>query len=159
LADDCLSLMLGSMEARRQASRPATYFMTAGWLRHENNLVTSYHRTVERYGRAKADRLNRLLLRHYRRIGLVSTGCYDLADVAERVKPLSEGLDLVVEPLDADPDWLRTLLTGPYDDPERFLVVAPGSLITFDDWCPLLMGGPVELPPPGADPAGLPAAV
>jgi hypothetical protein len=149
LADDCLSLMLGSMEARRLASKPVTYFLTAGWLRHENSLVTSYDQAVEKYGQRQAERINKLLLRHYHRIGLVRTGCYDLCQTAERVRPLADLIGLTVEHLPGDLDWLKTLLTGPYDDPSRYLVVGPDSAITFDQWCPLLMGGdPAAAPGP-----------
>lgn len=146
LADDCLSLMLGSMDARRQHSKPVTYFLTAGWMRHENSLLTIFQQSVEKFGPQKAARINRLLLRHYHRIGLVKTGCYDTSETAARIKPMADSVGLVVESLPGDMDWLNTLLTGPYDDPDRYLVVGPNSAITFDSWCPLLMGNTVSAP-------------
>jgi hypothetical protein len=158
MADDCLSLMLGSMEARRQASKPVTYFLTAGWMRHENDLVTSYNKSVERYGRRQADRLNRLMLKHYRRFGLVCTGCYDVGSIEGKIKPLADLLGLSVESLPGDMDWLDTLLAGPHLDPERFLVIAPGSPISFDQWCPLLMGDGVSAPGAAQSVLELPAA-
>lgn len=141
MADDCLSLLLGSMEARRQASKPVTYFLTAGWMRHESNLATSFDRAVEKFGRRQAERINRLLLRNYHRIGLVRTGCYDICQTEARIKPLAEIVGLNVESLPGDMDWMKGLFVGPYDDPERYLVIPPNSPISFDEWCPLLMGG------------------
>jgi hypothetical protein len=140
MADDCLSLLLGSMEARRLASRPVTYFLTAGWLRYENNIITTYQQSVEKFGKRQADRINRLMFKHYRRIGLVKTGCYDLAVIADRVGPLAETLELTVESLEGDDDWLKELLLGPCLDSDRFLVVGPNSTICFDAWSKLLMG-------------------
>ncbi|MDL2227193.1 DUF1638 domain-containing protein, partial [Deltaproteobacteria bacterium OttesenSCG-928-M10] len=138
LADDCLSIMLGSMRARKKASRPVTYFLTAGWMRHENNMVDSYNRTVERYGPARADRINKMMLANYQRFGLVDTGCYDLDQAAEKVAPLAKIVDLPVERLPGDKSWLDRLLTGPYDDPEKFLVLPPRSELGFDQWLPLI---------------------
>ena len=158
LADDCLSLLLGSMDARRLASRPVTYFLTAGWMRHENNIVSSYNHAVERFGQRQAERINRLMLKHYRRIGMVTTGCYDVDAAAAQIAPLASILGLDVETLPGDMDWLGDLLTGNHSDPERFLVMPPGSAITFDQWCPLLMGDPISPPGQLAAPAQIPVA-
>lgn len=150
LADDCLSVLLGSLKARIHHNRPATFFLTAGWMKHENNIVDSYHRNVEKYGQAKADRINKMMLDSYGRFAMVDTGCYDLAEVAAKVAPLAEKLDLPVESLPGDSSWLEALLTGPWADPTRFLVIPPKSNITFDDWMALLneaaAGNPSELP-------------
>ncbi|MDR0354886.1 MAG: DUF1638 domain-containing protein [Deltaproteobacteria bacterium] len=154
LADDCLSLLLGSMEARKRASRPPTYFLTSGWMRHENNVVSSYQYAVERYGQKQADRINHLMLKNYSRFGLVATGCYDLDEAAARIDPLAVKMNMTVENIDGDMVWLTRLLTGPYDDPNLFLVMPPRSQLTFDDWCPLIMGADssaVKETPPLAD--------
>lgn len=140
LADDCLSLLLGSMAARKAASTPPTYFLTQGWMRHENNVVDSYNATVEKFGMAKADRINQLMLSNYERFGLVDTGVYDLDQAAGKVAPLAARMNLAVETLPGELSWLERLLTGPYDDPDKFLVLPPKSELDFDQWCPLLDG-------------------
>jgi len=140
LADDCLSLLLGSMAARRAASSPPTYFLTQGWMRHENNMVDSYKATVEKYGPARADRINKLMLANYKRFGLVDTGVYDLDQAAAKVAPLAAKMDLAVEALPGESGWLERLLTGPYDDPDKFLVLPPRSELDFDQWCAFLEG-------------------
>lgn len=140
LADDCLSLLLGSMAARKAASTPPTYFLTQGWMRHENNVVDSYNATVEKFGLAKADRINQLMLSNYERFGLVDTGVYDLEQAAGKVAPLAARMNLAVETLPGELSWLERLLTGPYDDPDKFLVLPPKSELDFDQWCPLLDG-------------------
>ncbi|MDR1309228.1 MAG: DUF1638 domain-containing protein, partial [Deltaproteobacteria bacterium] len=133
----------------RRASRPATYFLTAGWMRHENNVVTSYRQTVERFGEKKADRVNRLMLKNYSRFGLVATGCYDLESAAEKIAPLAQKMGLSVETLPGDDCWLARLMTGPHHgDPDGFLVLPPRSRLDFDNWCSLLMGGKRAGPQP-----------
>jgi hypothetical protein len=153
LADDCLSLLLGSMDARRRASILPTYFLTGGWMRHENNIAASYRQAIDKYGRAKADRIHQLMLSNYRRFALVCTNCYDLEEAAEKIEPLAASLDLAVEPLPWSDEWLLTLLTGPHADRSRFLVLPPRSQLDFDDWCPLLLGETPEAPDssPAAD--------
>lgn len=149
LADDCLSLLLGSMAARRAASTPPTYFLTEGWMRHENNVVDSYLATVEKYGEAKADRINKLMLANYKRFGLVDTGVYDLSRAAGKVAPLAARMDLEVETLPGESSWLERLLTGPYDASDKFMVLPPRSELDFDQWCALLEG-PEEPAAPAA---------
>ena len=148
LADDCISILLGSLSARLKASRPPTYFLTEGWMRHENNVITSYDRTVEKYGRAKADRINKLMLKNYRRFGLVDTGCYDLQVASDKVAPLAEIMELEVERLPGQESWLDRLLTGPWDNPALFLVLPPHSDLRFEQWSGLL--DQVEVSTPGA---------
>lgn len=134
LADDCISILLGSMEARKAASQKPTYFITDGWMRHENNIVTSYHRTVEKYGVARADRINAMMLKNYERLGLVDTGTYDLSSAKDKVAVLADKLNLSVEKLPGDYCWLDKLLLGPYDDHSRFLIIPPDSELNFDQW-------------------------
>ncbi|MDR2302388.1 MAG: DUF1638 domain-containing protein [Deltaproteobacteria bacterium] len=140
LVDDCISLLLGSMKARSEASKTATYFLTDGWMRHENNVIRSYQKTIERYGEKRADRINKLMLKNYKRFGMVKTGCYDLDKAAEAVKPLAEKMGMSIEAIPSDRTWLELLVTGPHDDPELFLTLPPNSPLDFDDWCALLMG-------------------
>jgi len=140
LADDCLSLLLGSMSARKASARLPTYYLTDGWLHHENNVVSDYERLAARDGQAKADRITRLMLRHYRRFGLVETGAYDLKRTMKRVAPLAERLGLSVESLPGDASWLVRLLNGPYEKGE-FLVLPPRTELTFDQWSDFLLSG------------------
>ncbi len=147
LADDCLSILLGSLDARLAASKSPTYFLTEGWMRHENNIVTSYERTVEKYGEARADRINKMMLKNYHRFGLVETGCYDYPAAAARIAPLAKKMDLAVEALPGDNSWLDRLLSGPWDDPNLFLVLPPHTCLNFDKWCGLLeRTGPLSTP-------------
>ena len=138
LADDCLSLLLGSMKARRASAIPPTYYLTAGWLRHENNMLSDYERLIKEHGQATADRITRLMLKHYQRFALIDTGVYDLERTTAQVARLAEKMNLSVETLSGDPSWLDRLFTGPYDD---FLVLPPYTELNFDHWSGFLLSG------------------
>lgn len=138
LADDCISLLLGSMTRRRETSVSPTYYLTDGWMRHENNMVTSYERAIEMYGQARADRINRIMLANYHRFGLVDTGTYDLKAAEEKVGRLAALVNLTTERLPGDYAWIDGLLLGPHDDPNRYLVLPPHSRLDFDSWRRLL---------------------
>ncbi|MGL4208173.1 MAG: DUF1638 domain-containing protein [Candidatus Adiutrix sp.] len=138
LADDCLSLLLGSMARRKEASQPPTYFLTEGWLFHENNVVAAYEQAAQKYGEEKARRINKMMLKNYGRFALLDTGAYDLEEAALKIAPLAQMLGIKVEALWASRLWLDALLTGPYDDPSRFLLLKPHSHLTFDHWQALL---------------------
>jgi hypothetical protein len=140
LVDDCISLLLGSLKARKKASRPATYFLTAGWMRHENNVIRSYHQMIEKYGQTKADRINKIMLKNYKRFGVIDTGCFDLEEAAQNIKPLADLMEMTIEPLQCERSWLELLVTGPHDDPSLFLCLPPKTVLNYDQWCPLLMG-------------------
>lgn len=138
LADDCLSILMGSLAARQRASRPATYFLTEGWMRHENNVITSNERTLEKYGPEKTARLNKMMLKHYDRFGVIDTGCYNVDKAMDKVRPLAGTVDMKVETLPGESSWLDNLLLGPYDDSKRFLVIPPRGKLTFAEWKDLL---------------------
>ena len=111
-ADDCLSILLGSMGRRQRASgKAATYFLTAGWLRHTENLITSFDRDREVFGSERAERIYRIMLKHYRRFGFIDTGTYDPDLEEARTRPLARLMGINLERLRG-----RPLLAGPSPD-------------------------------------------
>ena len=63
--DDCISLLLGSQQARRNISEEmGTYYLTKGWLEFESNIWREYQYAVKRYGEEKAERLFKQILNH-----------------------------------------------------------------------------------------------
>ena len=133
-ADDCLSLLLGSMEKRQRVSRSCpTYFLTAGWLRHTENLITSFSRDCGFFGREKAERVYRVMLKHYRRLGFIDTGAYDPAEEESKISSLAGMVGLKTERLAGDLVWLKRLLTGPWDGGD-FIVVKPRACLSSAAW-------------------------
>lgn len=140
LADDCLSLLLGSIKKRQAVSRPVTLFLTDGWMRQANNLLAAHERNVKRYGAERAHRVSKMVYSGYKRFGLVDTGCYDLDSAAAQIRPFAELMDMSVETLPGDNSWLDRLLLGPHDDSDKFLIIEPHSELGFEQWSKLMEG-------------------
>jgi hypothetical protein len=138
LADDCLTFLLGSVKARALASRPPTFFLTEGWLMHENNIVASFEKSLKDYDRETALNIQRIILGGYTRLGFLDTGAYDLNLAFSKALPMAEALGLEIEALPVDLDWMNTFLKGPYDDPTLFFRLPPKSRLRFGDWNKML---------------------
>lgn len=133
-ADDCLSILMGSMESRHKASGlSATYFLTEGWLRHTENLITSFSHDQDVFGRERAERIYKIMLKHYRRFGFVDTGSYNLQAAMEHTRPLADLIGIKNERLPGSLSWLRKLITGPWDKKD-FIVIPAGKTLSSDDW-------------------------
>ncbi|MDR1037102.1 MAG: DUF1638 domain-containing protein [Deltaproteobacteria bacterium] len=137
LTDDCLTFLMGSREAREMASRPPTYFLTRGWLRHENSAVREHERIRSLFSRETAALINRTIFAGYARLGFLDTGAYSLGEAEAEVARMAEELELDIARLPADPSWLHDLLTGPHDDASRFVRLPPGSRLSLARWRPI----------------------
>lgn len=137
--DDCITLLLGSREKRKEvSSEMGTYFLTKGWLNYERNIWFEYQHAVKRYGQVKADKIFYLILGHYERLGIIETGAFNLADLVERTKVIADGLKLKHQVIPGTLRYIKKLLTGPWD--EEFVVINPGEIVTMEHMC----GGTTE---------------
>jgi hypothetical protein len=128
--DDCISLLLGSPQIRKEISGAmGTYFLTKGWLEYEKNIWFEYQQTVNRYGKARADQVYRMILKHYERLGIIDTGAYELASISELTHIIAETLKLKHEVIPGTLNYLKKLLTGPWD--EDFVIINPGESVTL----------------------------
>ncbi len=139
--DDCIPLLLGSCEARKNVSKEmGTYFVTKGWLDYENNLLWEYDRCVKRYGQARASKIMKIMLGHYKRFMLIDTGAYPIAGILPQTQDFADRLNLRHEVTQGSLRLFHKLLQGPWD--EEFLVLEPGTAVTMSDIC----GASEELP-------------
>ncbi|QGP91127.1 hypothetical protein MGLY_04520 [Neomoorella glycerini] len=129
--EDCIPLLLGSPEARQQWG-PDTYFLSAGWLAGEENLLREYERCLSRYGEERGSRLMRHLFRHYRRMVYINTGRRREDAAREAAREAAEKLGLNLENTRGHKDYLQQLLRGPWD--HLFLQVPPGTTFTTRRW-------------------------
>ena len=121
--DDCITLVLGSMEARRVAmAESPTYFLTRGWLSHESNIWKEYQFCLEKYGEEETALTYESILAHYKRLGIIDTGCYDFEAFFESSKEIAETFRLKLERLPGTISYIANLLSGPWDS-ERFITV------------------------------------
>lgn len=123
--DDCISLLFGSMGARMEVSRAdAAVFLTEGWMRGERNVWSEYERMVGRYGEEQAGELAQMMYGHYRTVGLLDTGAYDMAHLWEEAEPIERVLGLTRRAYPGTLSYLEELLCGPWPE-ERFVVKGP----------------------------------
>ena len=124
--DDCITLLLGSRERRREY--PGTYFLTEGWLSGRDNLWTEYQRSVEKYGSDRTQKIFSGMFANYTRMAFVDTGC---GDAAQQVQSVANALNLQFTRLPGTLNWLEELLSPSCDD-RRFLILPPHSTLALD---------------------------
>lgn len=143
--DDCIPLLLGSLEARQQWG-PDTYFLSAGWLAGEGNLIWEYERCLSRYGEERGSRLMRQLFRHYRRLVFINTGRQGEEAAREAAREVAGRLGLEFLTCEGQSDYLERLLRGPWEEGKKFVRVPPGgevslTLYALSEYRPELLPG------------------
>ena len=121
--DDCITLLLGSQENRK--NYPRTYFLTEGWLAGSEQIGTEYQRTLKKYGEQRTNRIFSGMLANYERMAFVDTGC---ADASEQVEALAKTLNLTYTQIPGTLSYLEELLMGSWDE-SRFLLLEPNSTL------------------------------
>ena len=130
--DDCISLLLGSVQRRLAVSREhAAYFFTEGWLRGERNIWVEHLHMVEEYGEELTEELEKDMFGHYKTLGLLDCGIKPMDELIQGTKMIADGLHLTQQVIPATTRYLADLLTGPWP-PERFLTLRAGETITED---------------------------
>jgi hypothetical protein len=142
--DDCIAMLLGSNEAfsREAEKERGSYYLAKAYLDECSTVVSEHEAMVAKYGRERAERMMRLVLKHYRRIVLVDTGRYTLEPLRERVRDVAELYDLEVEEVPGTTRILDGLVAEEWGD--DFIVAPPGHELTLRDFRPELFtaGGP-----------------
>jgi hypothetical protein len=132
--DDCIAIFLGSHQAyKEQASKaPGSYYLTKGWIEVADTPFDEYERMVAQYGKDRADRLMKTMLKHYTRLVYIDTGHGDKQPYIEYARKTAEQFNLRFEEIPGSNSLILKMLTGPWDD--EFLVVPPGKTITYMDF-------------------------
>lgn len=136
-ADDCLTMLLGSMDRRKEVQREkTTYFLSKGWLdmydEVEKGMVDSLRSMENRYGKERAERIFRALYKHYERLGVIDTGSFDIESIVSKAKPHSELLQLPMEIIPGTMGFLERFLTGPWDS-KYFITIENESIVKLED--------------------------
>lgn len=127
--DDCITLLLGSKESREQCSRQGgVYFLTKGWLEGEANIWKEYQSVLARFGPDRTERIFRKMLAHYRVLGLIDTGAYDLNNLLPHVQEIAATLKLEAKILPGSIHYLKDFLSGPWNE-EDFVIIPPFTTI------------------------------
>jgi len=125
-SDDCINLLMGSRK------RPfATLFMTEGWLRGGHHLGQEYDECLAKYGEKRGKRIFDVMLKNYRYIAMLDTGCYDTAAAEPEIRAIGKKLGLEYTIVPGSPNHLEELLRGDWWE-DRFVILPPNSTLTAD---------------------------
>jgi hypothetical protein len=143
--DDCIAMLLGSNEAfsAEAEKQPGSYYVAKAYLEECDTIMSDHEKLVDKRGREKAERMMRLLLKHYTRVVLVDTGRYDLEPYRARVAEFAGTFDLAVEEIPGTTRILDALVADDWGD--DFVVAPPGHELTLRDFRPELFAG--DAPP------------
>ncbi len=132
--DDCIAIFLGSRQAYRdQAShQPGTYYLTKGWIEVGDTPFKDHTRLVEKYGAERANRVMKLMLRHYTRLALINTGEDNMDHYRDHARQIAAGFDLTYEEIPGSKQLVDKIVSGPWDD--DFVVIPPGRSIAYSDF-------------------------
>jgi hypothetical protein len=143
--DDCIAIFLGSHRAYSEQARnePGTYYLTKGWIEVADTPFDEYERMVAQYGQERADRIMKIMLKHYTRLVYIDTGHGDKGPYVDYAHKTADQFNLRFEEIPGSNALILKMLAGPWD--EEMLVVEPGKTITYMDF---------KRPSPGAGPTG-----
>ena len=124
---DCISLLLGSEECRKDLS--GTYFLTEGWLNGSQSMAKEYQHCLEKYGPARAERIFSGMLKHYHTLAMVDTGVPQSPDTEDRIRQLADVWNLEFCRMEGTIRWLTELLKAEWNV-SRFVVIPPRSQVS-----------------------------
>ena len=133
MVQDCISLFLGSEEARMAMleEEPGTYFLTRGWIEASDSAYQEYMRLKERYGEQRARRVARAMLANYTRLVLIDTGNYQMDEYRSFARAQAELLELEFEEVPGSNRLLEKMLSGDWEF--EFQVVPAGGTVAMPD--------------------------
>lgn len=129
---DCIAIFLGSNSAYTSQikTEPGTYYLTKGWIEVGDTPFSDYERTVQRYGKERADYIYKLLMGNYKRLALINTGQYELERFQEYASRTAEQFGLRYEEIEGSNALIKKMLLGPWD--EEFVVIQPGETFQLE---------------------------
>jgi hypothetical protein len=132
--DDCIGIFLGSCAAYRAQVKqePGTYYLTKGWIEVGDSPFEEHERLIKKYGEVKAERMTRLVLRNYKRLGFINTGQHEIERYRNYAHRAAERFGLHFEEIEGSSALVRKMVFCPWD--EEFVVVPPGQTVRFEDF-------------------------
>lgn len=143
-AHDCITLLLGDKSRYQQyvAKHPGTYWYSPGWIQHHlppgpQRHAAKYREYCEKYGEDNAQFLMETESHwhdNYDRATYIDVGIGRTEQDVQFTRDCATWLGWEFDQQQGDPDLIRELVEGPWDD-ARFLTVPPGKTVrmTGDD--------------------------
>ena len=131
--DDCLSLLMGSMENRYGVlNGKFGVFLTESWLNSDKSMEKELARIRSVYPGKRSEKIIQLMYQHFSSLNVIDTGAYCIEKILPRTRKLAEQLHLEHRVVPGTVAYLEKLLTGPWTEKE-FIRIAPDSTITDAD--------------------------
>ena len=127
--DDCISMLIGSVNKRETLGENCTYFITSGWLRRKINIWEVQKYIVSQYGEKAGSVITNRMLDQYQYLGLLINDHDDAASSMPVFHRISSDLNLEERVFQTSIQYLCDLLTGPWER-DRFHVFPSQSIIT-----------------------------
>lgn len=133
--DDCIGIFLGSRESYLEQVKvaPGSYYLTKGWIEVSDTILKEYERLVERFDRERADRMMKLMLKHYRRLVYIDTGLQNQEKYQTYAKRTAKQFGLEYVEIKGSNELVRKMIFGPWDE-ESFVIARPGETIRYSDF-------------------------
>jgi hypothetical protein len=134
---DCIAIFLGSHEQyiKEMEKETGTFFLAKGFIEVGDTPLDEYHRTVERYGKEKADHVMKVMFAHYKRILFVNTGHNEIGKYREHAQRAAKQFGLRYEEKKGSRLLINKMIHGPWD--EEFIIAKPGETITLGQFLEL----------------------
>lgn len=134
--DDCISIFLGTHAAYKAQCQvePGTYYLTKGWIEAGTTPMSEIEEMMQKYGPEKAARIQKLMLRNYKRLVFINTGQYEVEHYRQHTREMAEKMGLRFEEVDGSNAMVKRLVEGEWD--EEFLVIPPGETIRYEHFFP-----------------------
>jgi len=138
-AHDCISLFLGSSEARQkeQQKAPGTYYLTKGWIEEGKPPLALLEEYTQRYGQQTAEWVISEEFKNYTRLALVGTGAYDLVAYRSNARANAVFLGVTYEEIKGSLAYFEKMGKGQWDKGE-FIILQPGEEITQETFMSLI---------------------
>lgn len=134
--DDCISIFLGSHAAYKAQCKtePGSYYLTKGWIEVGTTPMSEIEEMVRKYGAEKAARIQKLMLRNYKRLVFINTGQYEIERYRQYTREMAEKMELRFEEVEGSDSMVKKLVEGLWD--EEFLEIKPGEEIRYSHFFP-----------------------
>lgn len=124
---DCVHLLLSAAPGDPGAVDMRTLYTFRGFLESRGGLWRDYDHCAARYGPEKAQRMCRLMVKHYRALSLMDTGVGDPAASESAAQALAQMLGLSYETCAGCNRVMEKLFSGVWD--EEFILIPQGGVL------------------------------
>jgi hypothetical protein len=112
------------------ALEPGTYFLSPGWIEAGTTLVHEFEQMVQRYGLSRAERVQKEMLKHYKRLAFIDTGAARLERYRRFAQQAARRLGLAYAEITGSRRLLVLMAAGPWQDAD-FMVLRPGEPVSL----------------------------